>query len=288
MRLATLFRRRRWRSCEHVGGIITVQPTDASFLLIFFPLFHFCLSHFALRHFRMGAMTEFPFPHLPTPPLSPPSTAISRVEPDFSFKTQPAALARKKDSGSSPKGKLFVKLIAARHLSAPSAASRPYVVVTFDQNEFVSREPIHEEGEEAVGVARVKGDASPGASAKGPPSPSNGSTQIPEEPMNSPTNTSTLSPPPSGSGLGRALSASPRNGSVSEGSSSSGTASPAPPPRLAPVDGPAMKVDGELTPQAETVADPLASLSAYNPTWKHEVFLYVAAWPRPCSRCSRT
>lgn len=230
----------------------------------------------------MGAMSEFPFPHLATPPLSPPpTTAISRVEPDFSFKTQPAALARKKDSGSSPKGKLFVKLIAARHLSAPSAASRPYVVVTFDQNEFVSREPIHEEEEEAVGVARVKGDASPGPAAKGPPSPSNGAAKLPEEPMNSPpTNVSTLSPPPLGSGLGRALSASPRNGSVSEGSSSSGTASPAPPPRLAPVDEPAMKVDGELTPQAETVADPLASLSAYNPTWKHEVFLYVASWTR--------
>lgn len=223
----------------------------------------------------MGAMSdEFPFPHLATPPKSPPlATAISRVEPDFSFKTQPAALARKKDSGSSPKGKLFVKLIAARHLSAPSAASRPYVVVTFDQNEFVSREPIHEEGEEAVGVARVKGDASPGAAVKGPPSPSNGATKLPEEPMNSPTNTSTLSPPPLGSGLGRALSQSPRNGSLSEGSSN-GTVSPAPPPpRLAPVETPAMKVDGEITPQAENVADPLASLSAYNPTWKHEVFL---------------
>ncbi|ORY89491.1 kinase-like domain-containing protein [Leucosporidium creatinivorum] len=216
----------------------------------------------------------------PVTPGGLPTTAISRVEPDFSFKTQPAALARKKDSGSSPKGKLFVKLIAARHLSAPSAASRPYVVVTFDQNEFVSREPIHEEGEEAVGVARVKGDASPGATAKGPPSPSNGAAKLPEEPM-SPTNTSTLSPPPLGSGLGRSLSSSPRNGSVSEGSStttnggSSGTASPAPPPRLAPIEGPAMKVDGEVTPVAEHVQDPLATLSAYNPTWKHEVFFDV-------------
>ena len=78
------------------------------------------------------------------------------VEPDFSFKTQPSSLARRKETALAPKGKLFVKLISARHLSAPSSASRPYVVVTFDQNEFVSREPIHEEGEEVTGVAILK------------------------------------------------------------------------------------------------------------------------------------
>ncbi|KAM0753060.1 kinase-like protein [Meredithblackwellia eburnea MCA 4105] len=70
-------------------------------------------------------------------------------------------LARKRETNSSPKGKLSVKLIAARHLSSPSAASRPYVVVTFDQNEFVSREPIREEDEEATGFAIPKEEAVP-------------------------------------------------------------------------------------------------------------------------------
>ncbi|GAA6028306.1 hypothetical protein JCM8097_006967 [Rhodosporidiobolus ruineniae] len=93
----------------------------------------------------------------PSPPPRPPSAPpISRAEPDFSFVTQPTTLTRKQTSQSAPRGKLLVKLIQARGLSAPSVASRPYVVVTFDNNEFVSREPIHEEGEEAVGVAKPK------------------------------------------------------------------------------------------------------------------------------------
>lgn len=221
-------------------------------------------------------MGEYPFPVV-VASTSPPSIAISRVEPDFSFKTQPSALARKKDTGSSPRGKLFVKLIAARHLSAPSAASRPYVVVTFDQNEFVSREPIHEEGEEAVGVARVRmdGEASPGATAKGPPSPRNGSVDLPNS--TPPSSNDALSPPTSaGSGIGRSRPPHEQNGGGGS-SSSSGSSTPAPPPpRLAPVDQPAMKVDGEITPVAEVQQDPLLDLSAYNPTWKHEVFLWVA------------
>lgn len=90
-----------------------------------------------------------------------PTTALSTNEPDFSFKTQPSQHARQpKPPGSSsnttaaPRGKLLVKLISARHLSPPSLRARPYVVVSFDQNEFVSREPIHEEGEEVTGLAR--------------------------------------------------------------------------------------------------------------------------------------
>ncbi|GAA5828690.1 hypothetical protein JCM11251_005838 [Rhodosporidiobolus azoricus] len=87
---------------------------------------------------------------------TPATTAISRHEPDFSLPAAPPALSRRQTAGpSAPRGKLLVKLIAARHLCAPSPASRPYVVVTFDQNEFVSREPVPagEGAEEAVGVA---------------------------------------------------------------------------------------------------------------------------------------
>ncbi|GAA5894298.1 uncharacterized protein JCM6883_003778 [Sporobolomyces salmoneus] len=94
-----------------------------------------------------------------SPPATRPSIALSTNEPDFSFKTQPSAHARQpkntsNSTAAAPRGKLLVKLISARHLSPPSIQSRPYVVVTFDQNEFVSREPIHEEGEEVTGLAR--------------------------------------------------------------------------------------------------------------------------------------
>lgn len=47
-------------------------------------------------------------------------------------------------SGGGSKGQIHVKLIQARGLSVSSMAARPYVVVQFEQNEFVSREPIEE------------------------------------------------------------------------------------------------------------------------------------------------
>lgn len=156
--------------------------------------------------------------------------AITRAEPDFSFKMQPPA-AKKRENALAPKGKLSIKLIGARHLSAPSTHSRPYVVVTYDQNEFISREPIHEEGEEATGVAIPK-DNSPKGQALSPP---DGSAMQ-------------ISPSKPSSGLGRALN---ENGN--------GVATP---PRSEP------------TPSnAPPITPPAEALSAYNPTWKHEVIL---------------
>jgi hypothetical protein len=46
---------------------------------------------------------------------------------------------------------LTVKIMEARTLCAPSRYSRPYVVATFEQNEFVSREAINEHEEDATG-----------------------------------------------------------------------------------------------------------------------------------------
>ncbi|KAK4054580.1 Serine/threonine-protein kinase [Microbotryomycetes sp. JL201] len=203
----------------------------------------------------------------PVTPGGLPTTAISRQEPDFSFKTQPSALARRRDQGSAPKGTLSVKLISARSLSAPSSASRPYVVVTFDQNEFVSREPIHEEGEEALGVPQVRGEASPkpGASSRsksGANTPiHNGHTQNGD--LNG--NAETTSPSTShvdGSGLKRSLN---QNGSLAPGGSA---ASPATSP---------MKIDStELPATTEPQRTPnLFDTCAYNPTWKHEVVFDV-------------
>ena len=51
------------------------------------------------------------------------------------------------------KGQIHVKLIQARGLNVRSSGSRPYVVVQFEQNEFVSRDPTDETDKEVKGVA---------------------------------------------------------------------------------------------------------------------------------------
>lgn len=179
------------------------------------------------------------------------TVAISMVEPDFSFKTQPSSLARKKETALAPKGKLSVKLISARHLSTPSSVSRPYVVVTFDQNEFVSREPIHEEGEEVTGVAVPRED--PG-------------TKVPAvAAVVAALQSAATSVNGNGtSGLGRALH---WNG---------GEAAQAAVPAPAAADSTSSSEMDE-TP----LSPPTESLSAYNPTWKEEVVLYVPAFHLP-------
>lgn len=62
-------------------------------------------------------------------------------------------------SGSGPasvagpsKGQIHVKLIQARGLNVRSVSARPYVVVQFEQNEFVSREPTDEMDKEVKGT----------------------------------------------------------------------------------------------------------------------------------------
>lgn len=183
--------------------------------------------------------------------------AISKAEPDFSFTTQPSTLARKRETGSTPKGRLAVKLISARHLSCPSPASQPYVVVTFDQNEFISREPIHEEGEEATGVAGRKGDGanSPTATQQQAPVPPDAAKL---DPAPAEAAVAMGASPLAASGLGRALALDTRRDSVNM------VISPPPPASL-----PLPPLD-TAAPAVEPV-----ELSAYNPTWKHEVTLCV-------------
>lgn len=66
---------------------------------------------------------------------------------------QSSARKRENNGSSSLKGKLTVKIIEARNLVTPEANIRPYVVATFEQNEFVSREAINEHEEDARGEA---------------------------------------------------------------------------------------------------------------------------------------
>lgn len=57
------------------------------------------------------------------------------------------------NSATPSKGQIHVKLIQARGLNVRSANSRPYVVVQFEQNEFVSRDPTDEMDKEVRGIA---------------------------------------------------------------------------------------------------------------------------------------
>ncbi|CEQ39461.1 SPOSA6832_01008 [Sporobolomyces salmonicolor] len=231
-----------------------------------------------------------PIPRIPSlsnlhlfPPV--PSIAISRTEPDFSFKTQPSALTRRQTSHSAPRGKLLVKLISARHLSPPSAASRPYVVVTFDQNEFVSREPIHEEGEEATGVAKPRPLPQAQAQtiqalkeAEGDVKELAAGGKLPRMPDEPPADTSKEKD------LLKAVGSSPLSKSPSALGRSLEeyqNAEKAPRPTLGPVIVDVPRVSDEAKTPTGTADEPQNELlgtdasMAYNPTWKHEVFFDV-------------
>jgi serine/threonine protein kinase SCH9 len=94
-------------------------------------------------------------PHRSSLPRSPPSSSL----PDSS--TSPSSLPRHRlpsqsaptAASSSSKGQIHVKLISARGLNVSSIRSRPYVVVVFENNEFVSRDPTDEGDKEVRGVA---------------------------------------------------------------------------------------------------------------------------------------
>ena len=99
---------------------------------------------------------------------SAPTTSISKVEPTFDFTVNPTNLTRNPpteappdpERGDAPRGRLYVKLIQARGLSAPSPQARPYVVATFDQSEFVSREALDDSAQDVTDVA-IKRPATP-------------------------------------------------------------------------------------------------------------------------------
>jgi len=59
-------------------------------------------------------------------------------------------------SGGGSRGQIHVKLVQARGLAVSSMAARPYVVVQFEQNEFVSRDPTDETDKALRGTAITK------------------------------------------------------------------------------------------------------------------------------------
>jgi len=90
----------------------------------------------------------------PVPTKKPSPQTFPKTPASAKNSMQPSP-ATAKSSAHAPRGQLHVKLIQARDLAVRSALSRPYVVVVYEQNEFISREPTHE------GEKEVKGKPNP-------------------------------------------------------------------------------------------------------------------------------
>lgn len=90
-----------------------------------------------------------------TPNFAAATTGLSIHAPDFNMMQPPKPKNKPHQTPSSgpSKGQIHVKLIQARNLNVPTNHARPYVVVQFEQNEFVSRDPTDESDREVKGVA---------------------------------------------------------------------------------------------------------------------------------------
>ncbi|GLB33573.1 putative protein kinase C terminal domain [Lyophyllum shimeji] len=138
--------------------------------------YHPLLGTHASPHFHSGlhsANADITSPiGTPTLGAAQPTTQLSLHAPDFNMQQPPAASRRalaNKSAPSSPspstqtatatpqvtssKGQIHVKLIQARGLNVRSSSSRPYAVVQFEKNEFVSRDPTAETDKEVKGTA---------------------------------------------------------------------------------------------------------------------------------------
>ncbi|KAF8592617.1 kinase-like protein [Ramaria rubella] len=190
-----------------------------------------------------------------------PTTHLSLNPPEFVMKqppqprnlphqsrdASPASNASSVPSTTSAKGQLHVKLIQARGLHVQSSHARPYVVVQFEQNEFVSREPTSESEKEVKGVATnmSRNGSSTALSALGAISIGKAFEAAARARA-----TTTTTPPSSFSAPRSALAPTKTSTSSAESASTSGTASPG--------------VFG-------------SGLSAHNPVWKHEVAFDVTS-----------
>ncbi|KAH9006919.1 serine/threonine protein kinase [Lactarius hatsudake] len=109
---------------------------------------------------------------LHAPPVNRSSRSHSRSPPPPTLLSSPSRLLQSQPSQTpaffrTSKGQIHVKLISARGLNVPSLDSRPYVVVVFENNEFVSRDPTDEGDEEVKGIATNLSHTSIAVSALG-------------------------------------------------------------------------------------------------------------------------
>ena len=150
--------------------------------LVFVQYIHNMFRHWTPDQLTPRANEKNPFNDVPTTPtavhpllssalsvssdLTPaqPTTHLSIHAPIFIMQPPPPAknLIIKPHPPPSPpssstppssKGQIHLKLIQARALNVSSLNARPYVVVQFEQNEFVSRDPTLESDKELKGAA---------------------------------------------------------------------------------------------------------------------------------------
>ncbi|KAF9263639.1 kinase-like protein [Marasmius fiardii PR-910] len=101
---------------------------------------------------------------LPPSPKFANKSSTSQASPSQPLKSQSNSMSALKSdptssSGTSTpvsKGQIHVKLIQARGLTVRTPTSRPYVVVQFEQNEFISRDPTDESDREVKGTATTR------------------------------------------------------------------------------------------------------------------------------------
>ena len=147
--------------------------------------FHSMFRHWTPDQLTPRASEKNPFNDVPTTPGTPtgvhpllssglsvtsdltpaqPTTHLSLHAPIFIMqqpppaknliiKPQPPSLPPSSSTPPSSKGQIHVKLIQARALNVRTVNARPYVVVQFEQNEFVSRDPTLESDKEVKGAA---------------------------------------------------------------------------------------------------------------------------------------
>lgn len=97
-----------------------------------------------------------------------PTTHLSLHAPVFKMQQPPppkklAQSASTTTHSATSKGQIHIKLIQARGLNVRSIHARPYVVVQFEQNEFVSRDPISELDKEVKGAPTLSRQSSSNA-----------------------------------------------------------------------------------------------------------------------------
>jgi len=130
-------------------------PTSASY--------HHHLLH---THSLPSVSTHGPLTPSGILPAALPTTHLSLHAPEFNMQQPPVPAHKRQQpvkspsassnnslASSSSKGQIHVKLIQARSLHVRTLHARPYVVVQFEQNEFVSRDPTNETDKEVKGTA---------------------------------------------------------------------------------------------------------------------------------------
>jgi hypothetical protein len=119
-----------------------------------------------------GSVTSDLTPQSISPfPSAQPTTHLSLHAPVFKMQQPPPPkkIAQSTSSASTTthsatsKGQIHIKLIQARALNVRTIHARPYVVVQFEQNEFVSRDPISELDKEVKGTPSLSRQSSSNA-----------------------------------------------------------------------------------------------------------------------------